>query len=284
MQKEVINGCELYLGDAMEILPHLAGVADCLVVDPPYLLTSGGGSSIMSGSFSKENYNNNGAIVTCNIHWKDFMKPMHDALKERAHAYIMTNNLHIEAMLREARIAGFDSHNFLVWYKKTKTQNRWYMKSCEFTGFFYKGKARNINDCSSEQLIELYHSDVSKKFTRNKKSHATEKPVALMEHYIRNSSQPGEIILDPFMGVGSTGVAAVQTGRRFIGIEIEQEWFDAACKRIEAAYHRPSLIKEKVRASDQFKINGLDPVESLCGTQQSRLVAGYEACVRDSGE
>lgn len=65
--------------------------------------------------------------------------------------------------------------------------------------------------------------------------HPTPKPIALMGRIIRNSSDVGDTILDPFMGSGSTGVAAVQNGRRFIGIELEQKYFDLSRRRIERA-------------------------------------------------
>ena len=55
----------------------------------------------------------------------------------------------------------------------------------------------------------------------------------------------GHVILDPFMGSGTTGVACVKLGRRFIGIEIETKYFDTACRRIEAAYKQPDLFVEQ---------------------------------------
>ena len=53
-----------------------------------------------------------------------------------------------------------------------------------------------------------------------------------MRHYVENGSDPGDTVLDPFMGSGTTGVAAVRLGRKFIGIETERKYFDIACKRI----------------------------------------------------
>ena len=78
------------------------------------------------------------------------------------------------------------------------------------------------------QLVEMAQIDVSE--------HPTEKPVALMEHYINLSSNRGDTVLDPFLGSGTTAVAAIRTGRKFIGIEIEEKWFDVAAKRIENEY------------------------------------------------
>lgn len=72
--------------------------------------------------------------------------------------------------------------------------------------------------------------------------HPTEKPVPLMLDLMRDFTQPGDLILDPFMGSGTTGVAAVKAGRRFIGIEINERYFDLACRRIEDALKRPDLF------------------------------------------
>lgn len=251
-----------------------AGVkAHMLCCDPPYLLTSGGctpkyeGARRMGGVFNSKNYDNGGHLVACDLDWNDFMPLFYDILEEQAHAYVMANNRNVQAMLNAARwpsgeknttifkaldalkaavdvsdrrpllmklraaldakTNGFEFHNLLVWDKITATPNRWYMKNCEFTGLFYKGNAKAINDCSSMSCIRYAHADDSQ--------HPTEKPVALMEMYIRNSTQPGEIVIDPFMGSGSTGVAAIRAGRKFIGMELEKRWFDTACQRIESA-------------------------------------------------
>ena len=63
--------------------------------------------------------------------------------------------------------------------------------------------------------------------------HDTEKPIELMKTLIENSSQEGNIVIDPFMGIGSTGIAAKQLNRKFIGIEIDNQYFDLAKDRIK---------------------------------------------------
>lgn len=74
--------------------------------------------------------------------------------------------------------------------------------------------------------------------------HPTQKPVNLLKAWVADFSDEGETILDPFMGSGTTGVAAVQMGRKFIGIEREQKYFDIACKRIEDAQRQGDLFIE----------------------------------------
>jgi len=66
--------------------------------------------------------------------------------------------------------------------------------------------------------------------------HPTQKPVALMEFLVRSYTNEADVVIDPFMGSGSTGVACMNTGRRFIGIEQKREYFDIACRRVEQAH------------------------------------------------
>src|SRR5690606_20393081 len=70
------------------------------------------------------------------------------------------------------------------------------------------------------------------KFNRERGLHPTQKPVALMEYLIRTYTSQGDTVLDNTMGSGTTGVACLNTGRRFIGIEREQNYFDVACSRV----------------------------------------------------
>jgi len=235
VNKVVIGNAELYCGDALEILPTLGQCADLLVSDPPYKITSGGNTTgEMGGCFSKGRYDNSGAIVECEIDWPDFMPALYGCLKDQAHAYVMANNRHIANCENAALSAGFRLHNWLVWDKRTATPNRWYMKNLEFVGFFYKGAAKYINDMSAKQLISYPQIDES--------DHPTEKPVGLMRYYIEQSSQPGQVVIDPFMGSGTTGVAAINSGRKFIGIEKNKRWFDVSCKRIEDAQRQKDLF------------------------------------------
>jgi len=208
--KVTIGSATLYLGDCRDILPTL-GKVDAVVTDHPYLLESGGkNTSIVGGKFSRETYNNGGALIPVDIDPSEFMPLIAEVLPQ-GHAYFMVNNRHVSRTQLLAESAGFRFHNLLVWDKKTCTPNRWYMKNCEFTLFMFRGAGRLINDCGARQLISCPNVINA--------AHETQKPVALMEHYIGNSTERGQIVLDPFMGSGTTGVAAVQKGRKFIGIE-----------------------------------------------------------------
>ena len=79
------------------------------------------------------------------------------------------------------------------------------------------------------------YADIIKASRTGNKNHPTEKPVDLLETFIKNSSDENAVVFDGFMGSGSTGVACVNTNRRFIGIELDDGYFEIAKKRIEEA-------------------------------------------------
>lgn len=235
IHSETIGNCTLYLGDSKELITSLKDCADCIVSDPPYKLTSGGSKTgKMGGCFSKDKYNNSGSIVKADISWEEVMNIFYLGLR-KGHCYSMCNDKNILGMLLAAQAAKFKFHNMLVWDKFSCTPNRWYMKNLEFTGLFYKSPDQYINNMGSKQYELIKQKD--------KTNHPTEKPVSLFQKYIDNSTQPGEVVFDPFMGSGTTGVACVLSGRRFIGIEFDKQYYEVACQR----------IKKEVKAQETWK-------------------------------
>lgn len=244
LQKVTIGGATLYHGDAMHILPYLPA-SDLAVSDVPYALTSGGqpdpkGHRTMAGIFSRDRYSNDGQIIPATVPFPDMMAAIYAALVDDADCYVMANDKNVHPLTDAALGAGFQFHNLLVWDKITPTANRWYMKNLEFTLYLWKGRARTINNPSAKQIIRGGLDKAA--------GHPTEKPVPLMAEYIRNSSQPGQVVLDPFMGSATTGVAALQLGRRFVGVEIDPAFFAMSCERIRAAVAHPDMYAEPANA------------------------------------
>lgn len=239
IKREVqIGDCRLLLGDAMAILPSLPK-ADLIVSDVPYALTTGGvskSSKTMSGIFASHNYRNDGQLIMATVPFPEMMTALYASLADDADCYVMANDKNVHPLMDAAFAAGFQLHNLLAWDKVTPTANRWYMKNLEFTLYLWKGRARTINDPSSKQLLRGGIDKATE--------HPTEKPVHLMAEYIRNSSKRGETVLDPFMGSGTTGVACVHLGRKFVGIEIHEPFFDIAVERIRHARERPDMFAE----------------------------------------
>lgn len=234
----------MILGDMRDVLPSLDARAKMCLSDPPYRITSGGSATgEMGGCFAKGAYNNSGELFDM-VEWADMAPMIYSALTDDTDAIIMVSDREESSARVAFDMAGFGFHRLLVWDKVTATPNRWYMPNCEFSLYLYKGRARRINDCSSKTLIRCPQRDVSHLYLNTdvpgeqRRPHATEKPIALMAHWMGNSTDPGDLVIDPFMGSGSTIVAAVRTGRAAIGIEKDPRWFDVACARVADAVDR----------------------------------------------
>lgn len=225
-----IGTCTLICADMRDALPDLAAEfpADLILTDPPYRLTSGGNTTgAMAGIFAKDRYDNSGDLFPM-VEWSVMAPLFWNALGPNGDAVVMTSDREAHAARAALEDAGFGFHRMLVWDKVTATPNRWFMPNCEFAIYGYKGRARTITDPASKALIRVPHRDET--------DHPTEKPVPLMVGWMHQCSPPGGTVIDPFMGTGSTAVAAAQLGRTFVGIEINRKWFDVACKRVEQAY------------------------------------------------
>jgi DNA modification methylase len=221
------NGVTLYHGCALTLLPRFRGQADLVVTDPPYRLTSGGkNAQVMSGIFASDRYDNSGELMRM-VNWSDFARPLLDACRPDADAYVMANDKQIFAAHAAMIGAGWRCHNLLVWNKGAPTRNRWYMKENEYVLYLWKGRARTIRNPGSKQTF------LEPRPARAEKIHDTQKPVALLEHYIRNSSERDDLVLDPFAGSGATLVAALNAGRRAVGFEIDVDNYEAAVARLE---------------------------------------------------
>lgn len=210
---------------------------DLIVTDPPYKVISGGKNTKHKAGWKvsvlKEN---DGKIFKHNtIKVREWIDELYRVLKPGREAYIMVNNECLLEYLTAAKEVGFKFHNLLRWDKNTKNANRWYMKDCEYTLFFYKPPARTINNPGSAQGFKANNP-------KNKdKKHPTAKPISLFQHYVENSSEPGWLVLDPFMGWGTCAIACLRTGRRFIGIEIDETYYGRAKRRV-AKYKNRKII------------------------------------------
>lgn len=203
---------------------------DLIVTDPPYEVQ-------MGGSGEATNLRNPSGVIKkgsqqlfeeIGVMPNEYMDEFYRLLKPETHCYVMTNNLNLERTLREARKTGFGFHNQLIWKKQNATPNRWYMQNCEYILMFFKPPGtRYINNCSEKQLFEIPQA------IGDDKHHPTEKPVELFDRLINNSSKEGELVLDPFMGSGSSAVSAFKNNRRYIGFEIDEKYYKVAEKRME---------------------------------------------------
>ena len=203
---------------------------DLIVTDPPYLTTSRGSAGNSGGMMQKE-LNLKGQVFQYNsIDCSKYAPEFYRVLKLNTHCYVMTNHINLIHMLNVFTSVGFTFTKSLIWDKGNKIMGKYYMSQFEYILFFRKGGDRAINDCGISDILSI--PNIKLKDENGNNYHDTEKPVPLMEILVKNSSNKGELVLDPFMGIGSTGIACKNLGRNFIGCEIDKKYFDIAEKRI----------------------------------------------------
>lgn len=240
---DISNNYQVYNTDAVAWLKTLENNSiDCIITDPPYPTISGGhggnGSSSAAARPSGILAKNDGKIFSHNnISICDWIGECYRVLKPDTHIYVMTNFLNLQEYMSEIRKAGFDLHNLLIWEKNNATPNRWYMKNCEYIIFARKGAAKPINNCGTKTVIKI--NNVKNRI------HPTEKPVELMKVFVENSTNPGDTVLDPFGGSFSTVLACLETGRKALSCEIDEELFPAGAKRLESFDPNNVVITKK---------------------------------------
>jgi len=218
---------DLKMGDALKILKTIPSESiDCVVTDPPYKIITGGDSNGKNSIRPKGILKGNRELMKTVPKFSDWLPEIFRVLKDGSQNYVMVNSSNLLKMANEIEKAGFKIQNFLVWQKNNCTPSQFYMKNCEYTIFFRKGKSKYINDIGGSKTVHSFDNIIGNKV------HPTEKPIELMEFYINNSTNENEVVLDPFMGSGTTGVACKNLKRNFIGIEKDENYFNISQDRI----------------------------------------------------
>ena len=211
MREEIIGRARLILGDCREVLPTLPKV-DAVITDPPYGIGKDGQLRTTGG--------NGGRKAHDFLGW-DAERPdrsVFDAIIELSDDIIIWGGNYFADYLPA-------TGKWLVWDKGQRINQ----SDGELAWTSYSGALR----IKVMNRVELLMDGTD---------HPTQKPVRLMKWCVEQLRGCPQSILDPFMGSGTTGVAAVQMGRNFIGIEREPKYFDIACKRIEDAQRQGDFL------------------------------------------
>jgi site-specific DNA-methyltransferase (adenine-specific) len=237
MTKRVTIGpCTLYLGDCLDVLKRLpAGSVDGVVTDPPYLLDLAQGCR---GCFQKSYHKINSAKLRALVNSFDVGAVLDHftRLMNPVSAFLFCSNRQVPDIFRNAEKRGWIP-TILAWHKYNSVPFSWgtWRQDVEFI-IHMKQKGAPLNGGAKEKSKIRRHAMASERY-----GHPTIKPVPLIRELIEIGSNSDDTILDPFMGSGTTGVAAIQTGRKFVGVEIDPQYFELACSRIKAAYKTSKL-------------------------------------------
>ncbi|OHV85938.1 DNA methyltransferase [Ensifer sp. LCM 4579] len=231
---EVIAGCELYLGDCIEVMPALERV-DAVVTDPPYGIAYARGEGGKPGRGGTAKVRNTKPVFGDDA-------PFDPTPFLEAEDVILWGANHFAARLPHGR--------WLAWNKLGDLSEFDTFSDVEFAWRKGRGKDRIFSHLW-KGLIRASENNGEKRV------HPTQKPIALMRWCVE-SIDPAFTIVDPFMGSGTTGVACAKAGRRFIGIEIDEAYFDIACERIRKAYAQPDLFVAPASKDSAFEPLTLD--------------------------
>jgi len=220
----------LFHGDILDLIKNIEDESiDLVVTDPPYKTTSRGNAGNSGGMLQKQ-INKSGKVFSHNdINIKDYANELYRILKSGSHCYIMTNHTNLIEMLNELTNVGFHFIKCLIWDKGNKIMGQYYMSQFEYVIFLRKGKGIKINNCGTSDILSFPNKKTKDENGNN--LHDTEKPIGLMKVLIENSSKEQDIVLDPFMGIGSTCLACKELNRRFIGCELDDKYFEVAKSR-----------------------------------------------------
>ena len=225
---------KLINGNAIEFMKTLGNESvDLIVTDPPYPTTKRGISkNTTTGGLVRSELGRKGKIFKHNdIKPIEYIPEFYRLLKDGSHCYIMTNHVNLQEMINVATECGFKFIKSLIWNKGNKIMGQYYMSQFEYILFFRKGKGKKINKCGTADILNVPNKKT--KDENGKNLHDTEKPVELMKILVENSSQVGELVLDPFVGVGATAIACKELDRQYIGVELDEHYYNIAVNRID---------------------------------------------------
>ncbi len=222
----------LYKGDCIDILPQLDKV-DLILTDPPYEITNthAGGRTPLSISIQKMNNE-----IEENKLTRGFDKKILDELerlqdKNKVNVYIWCNKAQIPYYLKRYVIQKGYSFDIIKWIKDNAVPlfNNKYLSDTEYCLYFRKGGYCNPNSYNDAKTLFTQPINIMDK---NKYGHPTIKPLNMIQTLVSNSSEKGQVVLDPFAGSGTTGLACKKLNRKCILIEKEEKYCDIIVERL----------------------------------------------------
>lgn len=226
----------LYRADAVEWLRTLAPQSvDLVITDPPYeSLEKHRAVGTTTRLKHSKSSSNDWFRIFPNSRFPELFSEIYRVLKKNCHFYLFCD---AETMFIAKPIAeqcGFKFWKPLIWDKQKIGMGYHYRARYEFVLFFEKGK-RKLNDLGLPDIIAC---------DRIRNGYPTEKPVFVNEVLVQQSTEAGELVIDPFMGSGSTGVAALQQGRSFLGCDVSEASHSLAQTRLEVLADPDSRLYE----------------------------------------
>ncbi|MGA9996977.1 MAG: site-specific DNA-methyltransferase, partial [Pyrinomonadaceae bacterium] len=241
------HGLRLYMGDALELLKQAKDeMFDLIFADPPYFLSNDGITcqagkmvSVNKGIWDKATTFE--AMHEFNLEW---LRECQRLLKPNGSIWVTGTSHNIYSVGYAMQTLGYKILNDIAWYKVNPPPNLscryfthatetilWARRTPKARHTFHYEEMKREN--RGKQMQSLWHIKPPAPREKRYGKHPTQKPEALLERILRASSNPHDIVLDPFCGSATTGVACARLGRRFVGFELEESFIKVASKRLE---------------------------------------------------
>ncbi|MCP4986103.1 MAG: site-specific DNA-methyltransferase [Colwellia sp.] len=234
-RKEIIGDSVLYLGDCLEILPTL-GKVDVCITDPPYEFDASGAGLFRTNRKCMDKVQEKGLDRGFDISVLNIL--IGNGCNSIAIFFHWEQNYKIISFFHESPL----NKSALCIWKKTNPMpvaNKHYQPELEYWLHAWR-KPFGVGGDNLLEKKRVYQSSCGQCDI----DHPTVKPIGLMGKIVKNASEKDSTVLDPYAGSGSTGVACAKLGRKFIGIELDETYFEIACERIQKAYDQPDLFVE----------------------------------------
>jgi site-specific DNA-methyltransferase (adenine-specific) len=239
------ENCISFMKELVDLYPN--GVFDCIFADPPYFLSNGGTtcksgkrSSVNKGSWDKSS----GAQQNheFNLSWLELCQKL---LKPNGTIWVSGTQHVIHSVGFGMQQLEMKILNDIVWEKPNPPPNlacRYFTHSTETIIWAAKNKKSKHTfnyslmkkENNNKQMKSVWHFTAPSKAEKSFGKHPTQKPIKLLERIISCSTHSDDLVFDPFMGSGTTAVAAVNLNRRFVGCELDQSYIDLSIKRVSA--------------------------------------------------
>ena len=238
-----IESLLLIEGDAFQKMKEIpTSSVDLILTDPPYNLAE---YSTGNMKFDWRSEINNDVAKWDKVPFEPerLLQDFTRILKPTGNIFIFTS-YNLIGRYHEIFDPVFDTFQFMVWHKTNPIPNirkSSFLNSCELIVCLWN-KGHTWNFTKQNEMHNFIESPICMGKERVKEpKHPTQKPIAVLEHIIRIASNENDIVFDPFMGVGSTGKATLNLRRRFIGIELEKEYYKASVERLSVEGNRKNI-------------------------------------------
>ena len=227
------NNYRIFNKDSLEYIKTMrTDSVDFIFTDPPYNLNKYSTGNIKFKN--RSDINNDIADWDRDFDPKDYQEEFLRILKPNGNLFAFTSYNTI-GRWHEVYDPIFDTFQFFVWHKTNPTpkfMKAGFLNSCEMIACMWN-KGHTWNFGKQNEMHNFFESPICMRPERlQEPKHPTQKPIKLLKHIIQMATNENDVIFDPFMGVGSTGVASLELNRKFIGIEIDETYFKASEKRL----------------------------------------------------